>query len=101
MAGFSAGTSPLACLREVVPDLCPQLERLLAGIATACVRVADTLRTGDAHTKSGVENTFGDEQLHLDVVTNEIVFEELRSVVCWPPDQPTISLNEPLGYNLS
>ena len=45
----------------------------------ASKRIAFTLRTGDAHTKSGVENTFGDEQLHLDLVTNEEAFEELRA----------------------
>lgn len=66
-------------LRKVVPDLPQDLEGLLAGIAKASKRIADTLRTGDAHTKSGIENTFGDEQLHLDVITNEIAFEELKA----------------------
>jgi hypothetical protein len=40
--------------------------------------VAGILRTYCPHTKSGVENNFGDEQLALDVATNDVVFEELR-----------------------
>ncbi len=72
-------TLGLPLLRAVVLDLDADLEQLLGAIAQASKRIADTLRTGDAHTKSGIENTFGDEQLHLDVVTNEIAFEELRA----------------------
>ncbi|EWM23906.1 sedoheptulose- -bisphosphatase [Nannochloropsis gaditana] len=69
----------LPALRQLMPDLPADLEQLLGAVARASKRIADTLRTGDAHTKSGIENTFGDEQLHLDVVTNEIAFEELRA----------------------
>jgi len=78
-AATEASSLALPTLRKVVPDLPEDLEQLLGAIAQASHRIADTLRTGDSHTKSGIENTFGDEQLHLDVVTNEICFEELRA----------------------
>jgi len=34
--------------------------------------------TGDAHAKVGTENSFGDDQLGLDVATNNIIFDVLR-----------------------
>lgn len=71
-----------ACVRVSIRDLpgrpSPPTPRPNTTTPQATARIAETLRTGDAHTKSGIENTFGDEQLHLDVITNELAFEELK-----------------------
>ena len=59
------------------------LDHLLGCISHAVKRIAIMIRTYCPHTKSGIENNFGDEQLALDVATDEVVFEELkRSGIC-------------------
>ena len=59
------------------------LDHLLGCISHAVKRIAVMIRTYCPHTKSGIENNFGDVQLALDVATDEVVFEELkRSGIC-------------------
>ena len=75
------------------------LDHLLGCISHAVKRIAIMIRTYCPHTKSGIENNFGDEQLALDVATDEVVFEELKKsgVCCTASSEESPSLVD-CGY---
>jgi sedoheptulose-bisphosphatase len=53
---------------------------LIEAIQSAVVRISDLLQQNELlSTKTGTHNGFGDEQLHVDVLTNRIIFEHLVS----------------------
>ncbi|DBA78808.1 TPA: hypothetical protein ACH3X1_008704 [Trebouxia sp. C0004] len=56
----------------------PKLARTLSGIADAVVVISDILR-GQGVEESHSTNTFGDQQLNIDVESDEVVFNHLRS----------------------
>jgi len=60
-----------------------ELITLLTHIANSAERIAYTLIMTDTHGYSGNPNNFGDNQLQLDVETEEIIMDELKkSKVC-------------------
>lgn len=55
----------------------PDLAGAVLAIAEAVKKIAAKIRTANAD-KAGSTNTFNEEQLHLDVLADKIIFEELK-----------------------
>lgn len=65
-------------LEQYAPDIDVGLVRVLSGIADSVAEIATSLRTLSGNAQVGSQNTFGDNQLEADVVTDDIVFKHLK-----------------------
>uniref|UniRef100_A0A7S3EGC8 fructose-bisphosphatase n=1 Tax=Rhodosorus marinus TaxID=101924 RepID=A0A7S3EGC8_9RHOD len=65
-------------LEDVLSPLDEDLRRCIEHIARACTQIADAVRSGRTE-KIATSNTFGDEQLEIDVFADKILFDELRA----------------------
>jgi fructose-1,6-bisphosphatase len=46
----------------------------------ACRQIGTTMRNGDySHEEVGTTNTSGDDQLHVDLATEAVIFEKLKN----------------------
>ncbi len=62
--------------QQGAPD---RLRKLFAILAEAVKDIADVIETGQMTGYSGTENVFGEQQLKLDVATNDLLVERLKS----------------------
>jgi sedoheptulose-bisphosphatase len=78
--------SPYALLNEILKryaeDIDAHLVSTLASIATSCEKISKHLWTADGGAKAGSSNTYGDEQLDIDLYADKVVFDNLRACGC-------------------
>ena len=89
--------------RMTLPDylktLDPSLAKALTAIADATAEISDQIRTADT-SAAGSTNTFGEEQLTLDVLADQLIFTKLKEsgvvATASSEEQATsVSLNPP------
>ena len=52
---------------------------LLSALFAACRQIGTTMRNGDySHEEAGTINTSGDDQLHIDLATEAVIFDKLK-----------------------
>ena len=90
MASFQTSSTfqaPADELPEEVRDLIKDtatasgLDHLLGHVISGCRKIADNLRAGDQYSTEqvGTQNTFGDNQLDVDVKTDNVLFAALKA----------------------
>jgi len=66
-------------LRGYAPNIDQGLVTVLASISNACSNISRHLWTADGEAKAGSSNTYGDEQLDIDLYADKTVFDHLRA----------------------
>uniref|UniRef100_A0A7S2UUN7 Fructose-bisphosphatase n=1 Tax=Fibrocapsa japonica TaxID=94617 RepID=A0A7S2UUN7_9STRA len=66
-------------LQQYAPNVCPKLASVLSRLLEATGDISKKLREGTSHEQAGTQNRFGDNQLEVDIATDKIVFDALKS----------------------
>ena len=82
MSEFSFIDSLPHDLMEVLTDaaITNGLPRILSALLAGCREIGSTMRNGQySHEEVGTTNTSGDDQLHVDLATEEVIFQKLKA----------------------
>ena len=82
MSSFEADQLPtdLASMILETDAANPGISRLLSVLLSACRRIGTHMREGEYQSGAiGTQNAFGDHQLHVDVMTDELIFNALKA----------------------
>jgi len=67
---------------DFLKDADPALRKVLLATFDACAEIADVVRATPQCEVMGSMNSFGDEQLNVDILCNEAIFKKLRDCGC-------------------